>query len=248
MSRENRDFSTVLPHWWRYQHILWGILLPSDNHFIPKHIFYTYSKGRESQSGNTNQIRGCCWIMVTLVWRGNVQRMNLVQDRSLIHSALSNLPERVSPLSATPPRCGDLMRNRAWLQSLIKASSGNRPLAGCSFLSLTSCYFVFPLHHLYFSSCPVLSPHLSATLLPVFSLFCRSFPSRTVLVSHPLREHWWRMHVADRRPQGSHGPLRIKEQRQITLGQRTTMSTQVTYSQSHFTVQFLYNKCNIFST
>lgn len=164
-------------------------------------------KRRKSHSGNTNQIRGCCWIMVLLVWRGNVQRMNLERGRSLIHSASSNLPETLSPssLSATPPRCSALMRNRGWLQSLIKASSGNRPLAGCSFCSLTSRYFVFPLHRLCLPSSPVLSPHLSATPLPVFSLLCRSFTSRPRLICQPLREHWWHTNVADSEPTGGLG-------------------------------------------
>lgn len=81
------------------------------------------------------------------------------------------------------------MRNRGWLQSLIKASSGNRPLAGCSFLSLTSRYFVFPLHRLCLPSSPVLSPHLSATPLPVFSPLCQSFPSRPRLICQPWTEN-----------------------------------------------------------
>lgn len=80
------------------------------------------------------------------------------------------------------PRCGRLMRNRAWLQPLIKASSGNRPLAGCSFLSLTSCYFVFPPHHLHHH--PLLpgppSLHLSLTPLLVFSGLFLRIPSSSV--------------------------------------------------------------------
>lgn len=45
---------------------------------------------------------------------------------SMHSDLLSNLPERVCSFTPTPPRWGDLMRNRAWLQTLIKASSGKQ--------------------------------------------------------------------------------------------------------------------------
>lgn len=77
------------------------------------------------------------------------------------------------------------MRNRAWLQSLIKASFKNRPLAGRTVLSFTSCYFVFLLHHLYFSSPPLQYPYLPLTLHPVLSLFCQSSVLRPPFICHP---------------------------------------------------------------
>lgn len=105
----------------------------------------------------------------------------------ILHSL--TLQKRPRPLffSVTPPNCGELMRNRMRLQSLIEASSGNRPLAGCSFLSLTSRYSVFPQHHytplLLSSSLLTCQPlwFLFLLFLPVFS-FSLSFVTQSVTI------------------------------------------------------------------
>lgn len=127
--------------------------------------------------------------MITLLLRWGTERMHF--------DLLSNLPERVCSLTPTPPRWGDLTRNRAWLQSLIKASSEKQasswvliflphllllclPSASTKspFLRLPSIIFLsFPSFACFFS--------LSTTLLQVR---CCQLPDRRPLQPHGLLE------------------------------------------------------------
>lgn len=161
-----------------------------------QHTYFTSSKKHESHKSDQRLLLNYGHLILK---RGRVRKMNLERDRALIHFA--NLPVKSQPaLSLSTPLCGSLMRNRVWLQSLIKASSGNRPLAGCSFLSLTSCYFVFPLHH--YTSVQLLSSLL--TCQPLRFLFSPSSATLFlhVVICHPLGKHGCRTHVLESEPPG----------------------------------------------
>lgn len=82
---------------------------------------------------------------------------------------------------------------------------------------------------LYLSPSLVLSPHPSATLVPVFSLFCQSFPS----CSHLSSTQRTLVAYICWRPQASHSPLRTEH----------TLYIHISYQHIHTThtvIYFLY--------
>lgn len=144
-----------------------------QNLFSP--LFYT-NKAVNPRVG-TNQTRRSWWIdnfgLSERLWKSDVgQRLTLSLTPSLSHSR-STL------------RC-ELTRNRAQLQSLIKASSGNRPRSGHSFLLFTSRYFVFLQHHLFLSSVLIPVVGFVSCFSPSSSSVCWSLPSRSVSICHLL--------------------------------------------------------------
>lgn len=182
--------------------------------------------------------------MVTLVWRGNTQRMNLERDRSLIQSAKSNLPERVRSLSlcytstlwwVNEEQSVVIVPNQSqlWKQTFSWLLISLPHLLLLRLSSTSSVHLLF--------SCPLSSPVSDSTscflpLLPGFSFMSHTHMSATLL----FREHWWRIVLIVSLQEASRIIRLIKSRGPEANNSRpATMSTHATHTNIHKSVSTL---------
>lgn len=128
---------------------------------LVRRTYFTLSTNHESHKSDQRLL-----LNYGILSRGRVKKMDLELEKALIHFAKSALAVKSQPaLSAL--LYGELMRTRVWLQALIKASFSSQTFSWMLIslphllllcLSSTSLHLAPPL---------VLSPHLSASPLPV---------------------------------------------------------------------------------
>lgn len=137
-----------------------------------QHTYFTSSEKHESQKSDQRLLLNYGHLILK---RGRVRKMDLKRDGALIHFA--NLPVKSQP--ALSP-CSSL-RFTNEEQSVVTVTNQSQ------LWKQTFSWMLISLPHLlllclsstslYLCPALVLSPHLSATPVPVFSLLCHSFPS-----------------------------------------------------------------------